>query len=174
MEGLMELLGAGASIAGGGIFGLFGAITGQVSKYFQAKADRAWEEKKWAHEDKLFDQQITLGKSETENEIALAASLGSWNGLSESIKADAATQAVSSWASDIKALYRPFLTTALVFCSMYIIHSLMFGKLATVLTATETTELLRYAIYSVVFSTSAAITWWFGDRALTPPNQKNR
>jgi hypothetical protein len=174
MESLMELLGAGASVAGGGIFGLFGAVVGQVSKHFQEKAARAWEEKKWAHEEKLFDQQIALGKSETENEIAIASAVGSWNGLSESIKADAATVAQSPWASNVKALFRPFLTTALILCSMYITHSLMFGALAEVLTVAETTALLRYAVYSIIFSTAAAITWWFGDRALTPPHLKHR
>lgn len=174
MESLIELLGAGASVAGGGIFGLLGAVVGQVSKHFQEKAARAWEEKKWAHEERLYDQQIALGKAETENEIAIASAVGSWNGLGESIKADAQTTAQSSWAADIKALYRPFLTTALMLCTMYVIYSLLHGDLATVLTVAETTALLRYAVYSIVFSTAAAITWWFGDRALTPPHLKHR
>jgi len=170
----MGLIGAGASVAGGGLFGLIGAITGQVSKHFQEKAAREWEKQKWHHEEALMDKQILVAAAETENEIAITSAEGSWNGLTASIEADTATKPQSAWASDIKALFRPFLTTLLVVCTMYIIHALLHDKLAGVLTATETTALLKYAIYSVVFSTAAAITWWFGDRALTPPHLKHR
>ena len=174
MESLIELLGAGASVASGGIFGLIGSGIGVWAKMKQAKADRSWKEKEWAYEERLLDKQIQIGDAETENEIAIASAKGSWSGLNASIQADAATKAQSAWASDIKALYRPFLTTTLVACTMYIISSLLHGELAEVLTAAETTALLKYSIYSVVFATSAAITWWFGDRALTPPNMKHR
>lgn len=174
MEHLMSLLGAGASVASGGIFGLLGSVIGVWAKHKQEQARQIWEQKQWAHEEALFDKQIALGKSETENEIAIVSSQGSWDGLNESIKADAATKPQSAWAADVKALFRPFLTLVLVLCCMYIIRSLMFGELAKVLTEKETTEILKYAIYSVVFSTAAAITWWFGDRALTPPHLKHR
>jgi len=174
MESLMELLGAGASVASGGIFGLIGSGIGVWAKMKQAKADRLWQEKEWAHESLLLDKQMQVAQAETENEIAITSSKGSWSGLNESIRADMATKPSSGWASDIKALFRPFLTTALVGCTMYIIHSLLNGDLRGVISASETTEILRYAIYSVVFATSAAITWWFGDRALTPPHLKHR
>lgn len=174
MEALMELLGAGASVASGGVFGLIGSGIGVWAKMKQQKADRLWKEKEWEYESHLLDKQMQVAQSETENEIAITSSKGSWVGLNESIRADAATKAQSSWASDIKALFRPFLTTALVACTMYIIHSLLNGDLKGVITAQETTDILRYTIYSVVFSTSAAITWWFGDRALTPPHMKHR
>lgn len=174
MEALMNILGVGASVAGGGVFGLLASGIGAWAKHKQELARQAWEERKWIHEEKLFDKQIQLGKAETENELAIISSEGSWSGLEASIEADAVTTAQSAWAADIKALFRPFLTTILVICSMFIIDSLLHGELASVLTVAETTGLLKYSIYSIVFSTCASITWWFGDRALTPPHLKHR
>ena len=174
MESVIELLGAGASVAGGGLFGLFGAITGQVSKYFQTKAERVWQEKKWKHEEALYEQQIRLGQAETENEIAIASNKGAWEGLSDSIKADAEAKPQSSWAADIKALFRPFITTLLVICSMYIIWALITGDLDETLTQLQINELIQYSIYSIIFSTATSLAWWFGDRALTPSHLKHR
>lgn len=172
MESFLELLGAGASVASGGIFGLIGSGIGVWAKMKQAKADRLWQEKQWAYEERLLDKQIAIGQAETENEIAIVASKGAWNGLSESIKADSAGKARSAWASDIKALFRPFLTTALVGCSMYIFFSLKDGALHGTLGADEVTALLKYTVYSIVFATATSIAWWWGDRALTPPHLK--
>jgi len=35
-------------------------------------------------------------------------------------------------------------------------------------------NMTRYIVYSMVFSAATATVWWFGDRALTPPNMKAR
>lgn len=45
---------------------------------------------------------------------------------------------------------------------------------ATVLDAAEVKDLLRYIVYSVVFTACTAGMWWFADRALAPPGLKNR
>jgi len=48
------------------------------------------------------------------------------------------------------------------------------NALVTLLGQGAVVEIMTYIIYSVVFSCSTAIVWWFGDRALTPPGMKSR
>ena len=48
------------------------------------------------------------------------------------------------------------------------------GALTAVLPPEAAAGLLRYIVFSVVFSFSTAVAWWFGDRALTPPGAKHR
>ena len=83
------------------------------------------------------------------------------------------------FASNIKALFRPFLTTALVGIMAYIFIELWSGmlgaegnQLMVLFTETEVKDMLRYVIYSTVFSATTSVVWWYGDRALTPPHMK--
>ena len=114
METLGDILGFGASVASGGLFGLIGSGLGVVAKYFQTRADREWEEKKIELDMRLFDKQMESRKLETEMEIAVASSEGAWAGLRGSVSADKALAAhTGPLINGIKSLFRPFLTTAL-------------------------------------------------------------
>ncbi|MBK1695783.1 hypothetical protein [Rhodovibrio salinarum] len=47
-------------------------------------------------------------------------------------------------------------------------------NLLMILSETDVRALLRYIVYSTVFAAMAAVTWWFGERAMTPPALKHR
>lgn len=181
MEAISDLLGLGASVASGGIFGLIGSGLGVVSKYFQTKADREWEERKIELDMKLFDKQMESKRLETEMEIAVTSSAGAWNGLDKSIQSDAGLAAhTSEFVNGIKSLFRPFLTTALVglsFAVLFVMWGSITGAndaLLTLFSEAEIKELIKYMVYSLFFATTTAIVWWFGDRAFAPPGMKNR
>ena len=181
MESILGVLGMGATMASGGIFGFIGAITGAVAKHFQAQAahKREIELRDW--DMKMFDKQMAAKVQETENEIALVSAEGGWEGLNQSIQADASlAQHSGSIVNGVKSLFRPFLTTLLVIVTAYIFHVMWSsltssdGAILTIFTTDQIKDMLAYVIYSIVFSATTAVVWWFGDRALAPPGFKNR
>lgn len=181
MESILDVIGLGTTVASGGIFGFIGAITGAIAKHIQAKAahKREIELRNW--DMKMFDRQMEAKSQETENEIALTSSEGGWEGLSQSIQADASlAQHSGSIVNGIKSLFRPFLTTLLVCVTAYIFHVMWTSLLTSdanilvIFTEVQIKDMLAYVIYSIVFATTTSIVWWFGDRALAPPGFKNR
>lgn len=182
MEFLGDLLGGVASVASGGIFGLIGSTVGAVAKYFQKRQefDQERQRREWDRED--FAQQMQFSAQETEQEIAIASAQGAWSGLSESIRADAAVASqAGGFAASVRSMFRPFLTTMLVGLSAWITwfvwRDVVEGDtngLSLLFTEGQMAEILRYAIYSLLFSASTAVVWWFGDRAMTPPGMKGR
>jgi hypothetical protein len=166
---LLELASGAASVAGGGVFGLLGSIG---SAWFKGKA----QERDRTHQLTVQDKELEAATAGHLISIVEARQAMSATGLVESIKSDH-TPNLPGWAAGIKALFRPFLTTALVLVCMYIftllLDALAGGNvLAEALTRDEIIGMIRYTVYSLVFSTATAITWWFGDRAITPPGLK--
>lgn len=180
MEWLSDLLGAGVSVASGGIFGVVGSVLGVVAKHFQEKQRQAWEMKQWSHEESMQRLQMEARAQETEQEIQLADTEGSWAGLSESIRADSRLRPTSGWAVNVKALFRPFLTCVLWALAAWVfLHTLNAltdpeALLVSILSAGEIKEIIKYMVYTIFFSASMATAWWFGDRALSPPHLKHQ
>jgi len=180
MEWLTDLLGIGASVASGGIFGLFGSIVGVVGKYFQERQRQAWEEKKMGHELKLLGMQMSAQVAENEQELAIVTQEGSWTGLRESLAASRSVSTTHKWVNDARSLFRLVLTTGLIavvvifFAAILSAMENMDSNLLQFFTQSELAEMVRYIVYSMVFSAATATVWWFGDRALTPPNMKAR
>lgn len=174
MEWLGDLIGAAGSVAGGGIFGIFGSVAGQVSKYFAKKQEQAFQMKQWDYERSLLKLNMEAKQQETEQELAIVSQQGSWNGISASIQADSVLTPVSTWARDVKSLFRPFLTTVLWVLAAWVFYKIIKGATDGVFTPEEIKELIKYMVYSLFFAASTATVWWFGDRALTPPDLKNR
>lgn len=166
MEWLTGILGSiggiATSAASGGIFGLIGSGISTIGKYFQAKQ---------AHKQKLEIMEM---------QMKMKAQEGSWNSMIESLKSEAAASDTYKWVNAIKALYRPFLTTGLVVVTYMLFQDVLGGLgneqsvIADIFTGAELKEILRYIVYSIVFSTATAIVWWFADRAFAPPGLKNR
>jgi hypothetical protein len=171
---LGDIVNVGASVASGGVFGLVGSIIGSASKYFFNKQEQAFQREKWDHETLLLKLQAEAQAAETEQEIALAAQQGSWSGLAESYKAEAAIGTTHVWVNDIRALFRPFLTVTLWVLSGWIFYQIGQEKFSAWLQEGESESLVRYMVYTAFFSASTATAWWFGDRALSPPQYKNR
>lgn len=180
MEGLNELLGIGVAASGGGILGLVGGLFSGVTKYFHRKQELKEKDAERQHELALFDKELTATKVEDAHEIDVIDKTGSWRGLESSIEASAQPLDVHKWVNDVKALTRPVLTVALLVCTAWVYADLSNlisghgGSLATFFDPAEAANLLKYVVYSVVFTSSSAALWYFGDRACAPPGLKNR
>ncbi|WP_444933630.1 hypothetical protein [Microbulbifer sp. JTAC008] len=172
MEWLSDLLGVGASAVSGGLFGFLGSIAGQVSRYWQEKQRQEWEQKKWTHETELLELNMRAKSQETEAELALAAQAGSWSGL-EASHLNAVDHPSYPWVAAIKSLFRPLITVVL-WCLAAWVFAVVVNDVSELLSAAERHELLMYMVYSVFFTACTATAWWFGDRALTPANFKNK
>lgn len=173
-DGLAETLGSAISgAASGGVFGIVGSALGLVGKYFQEKQRQSWEREKWNHEEKLIELNMKAGAAETENEVRLATTEGSWSGLGESIRAESKVTDVHKWVNDIRALFRPAVTIV-----MWVVATIFFFQIikgnVDFLDPNDQIELVRYMTFTTFFCASAALLWWFGDRAFTPPGMKNR
>ena len=146
-----DLIGMAASAASGGLFGLAGTALGRVASFFERKQEHAQERARWQHESALLELQMRANAEETEAEIALAETAGSWRGLEASMKAEAAIGVSYKWVDAVRGLTRPFLTLLLwVIAGVIWFGADATGKNAIVETAT--------------FAATAATLWWFGDR----------
>jgi len=182
MEWLNIIGGTMTSAAGGGVFGLVGSLAGGIFKFFQRRQEIKFEKMKWDHELNLIDKENERNREEDEHELSVISQQGAWSGLATSIEADAKVGDTYKWVNAIKALYRPLLTTGLVFIAYLIFQDLsaMLSEaqdsavLTKVFTPEQARMLLVYNVNSLVFSASTAVVWWFGDRAFAPPGMKNR
>ena len=156
----MELLATLASGGAGSVFGVLGSLAGAFFKARERKADRKHELELRKH-DRADLQAGHTNDMESVRETSRA------NALVSSIQAQGA-------ARGVKSLFRPFLTTLLVIMSGWIFYMLVSSdELTQYFNAVERAELIRYVVYSIVFATCSAVTWWFGDRALAPPTVKH-
>lgn len=172
MEWLTSLFDVGT---GGVVTGVFGGLIGGVAKYFQEKQRQAWEEKKWSHDKEMAKMNIKADSDKLAATISADAARADKTALSQSIQADASLSNINTppWALAVKVVFRPFLTTILivVYAMMYylLLEALKVGgALTTIFDPNEMGEILKYMIYTMVFTTSTAATWWFCDRAITP------
>ena len=151
---LGTLVDTGLSAVGGGLFGLVGNVATKIIGIFEAKQTFAQKKEEWAHEERLLDMQTKAKAAETEQELAVTASSGSWGGLTESLKSEVAIGATYPWVNAVRALVRPALTLGLA------------GFLCTAFFAMTPGDIDRaYVADSLVFAAVTAIVWWFGDRA---------
>jgi len=183
MESFLDLLGVGASVASGGIFGAIGAVVGAISKSINASQEHKRKLELLDWDLKMFNRQQAADQAETEREIAVASAQGAWEGLNTSIRADnALAKHTGEFVNGVKSLFRPFLTLSLTGSTVWIFYLIWSdfanatsdSNLTLLFTETEIKELLKYMVYSQCFATMTAIVWWFGDRALAPPGMKNR
>ena len=155
---MADILGLAASAASGGLFGLAGTALGRIAGFFERRQQFAHEQARWGHESALLELQMQASAQETEAEIALAETAGSWRGLEASMQAEAAIGMSYPWVNAVRGLTRPFLTLLL----WLIAGVIWFGADAAGRSAiTET----------ATFAATAATLWWFGDRG---PRRENK
>jgi hypothetical protein len=154
MDILGDLLGTGASALTGGLFGLVGNIATKVFGYFEAK--QAFTEKvaEWSHETDLLKLQMQAKAAETEQEIHIAESQGSWSGLSASLSAEGTLASSYPWVNAVRSLVRPALTLGLATFLSAAFFAMAPGDIDR-----------AYVADSLVFAAVTSIVWWFGDRA---------
>ncbi|MFN3212261.1 MAG: hypothetical protein ACE37M_04090 [Henriciella sp.] len=149
---MADLIGITASAAGGGLFGLLGTALGRVAGFFEKRQTMAHEERRWSHELKLLELQHAAAVQETEADLAIARTEGSWAGLEASLAAEAAIAKSYRWVDAVRALTRPLLTLLLWTITFAIWFT---ADLAGRSSITET----------ATFAATAATLWWFGDRS---------
>lgn len=148
---MADILGLAASAASGGLFGLAGTALGRIAGFFEQRQQNAHERARWDHEGVLLKLQMEARAQETEAELAIAETAGSWEGLRASMEADAAIGASYKWVNAVRGLTRPFLTLLLWLIASVIWFSADAGGRDAI---TET----------ATFAATAATLWWFGDR----------
>lgn len=162
---------AGTGLAGGALGAAFGALGSLFNRglgIFETREKRrdrqlemAHEKDRWAH-----DLEIAAGRRGDRAEAARQAlarteAEGSWSGLSESIRAEAALEAGWPWVSAVRALTRPALTLLL-----WLLFAVLFlAASGGALEPDTASGVIRTAVETIAFSASTALAWWFGDRA---------
>lgn len=192
---LSSIGGVAASASTGGIFGAVMALVGSWQKAKQAKAehaaalqmreqDRIDKAADREHELKLLAMRGQQEDQEHDNNMDFLRTQNSGAGLLATIQADSKLdEHLPPWAVACKALFRPFITTILISAHIYMIFYLWNSLLAVrsgaqdtvlglVFKPEEIVELIRYSLYSLVFNSSTALAWWFGDRGMAPPSYK--
>ena len=175
LSGALDLLTGGVA---GGLFGLIGSLAGAWLKERAIKAEREFKKEQWAYDLQLQQLNMQARAAETEQELAIVSQEGAWTGLEQSMRQETVLIEHSpGWVNAVKSLFRPMLTLVLQGVQAWVIWLLVSGSAQMVeilVNASPTTELLRYAVYSLVFAAQTAVVWWFGDRAFAPPGMKNR
>ena len=162
----MQILGVGASVASGGLFGAISSAVGQWFQLKHKKNENEFKQKEWQHEINLIELQQKGQALETELELDIAHSQGSWSGLKASIESDAALSTNNyKWVNAVKSLFRPFITASLWCLAAFVFIKANGGE--------DLSQIHEYMVYTIFFTASSATMWWFGDRGYTPKALKN-
>ena len=170
MDFLVDLLGSAAL---GGITGLFGNVLKLVHGHLEGRRRLKERELDHRQELELLKESRQAAHEENEQQIALSNTDGSWGGLQASVAAEAQVGETYRWVNAIRALNRPALIWALVAVSVWMIDLIARGNIVF-LSDAQRVDILTYSIHSMIFITSTAVTFWFGDRALKPTFGKAR
>ncbi|MBW2621288.1 MAG: hypothetical protein JRD68_00150 [Deltaproteobacteria bacterium] len=155
---MLSLLGGLLTAGSGGLFGILGSIATTFLK-------QRGEQKEFERDMKRQEMQIKV-----------AAEKGSWDGLQSSQQMAAEVSKNSNrWSNDVKNLFRPFITTLVIGLNFYVFLKLldMDSTIAKLFGPAEIVSMLKYYVNSMIFAGSAALMWWFGDRAQKPPGLRN-
>lgn len=134
---------------------ILGVVAGGMGSWISKGIGLFEKRQEFEHELKLLEMQMQAAQAETENELAIAQE-ESYSGMRQaSYQHDVATQNVSLWVRNVLRLVRPVLTLLLIL--------LVWAIWLTV--AQDDAGMRRQIVDGVLFMASAAMAWWFGDRA---------
>ncbi len=149
---MLEMLG---TIASGGAVGIVGSVINKgfslVDRYQGVKLQQL----KWQHDLTLLEMKQRFLHHKLQKEEAIANLNTTANLRSESYQHDTAIGQGSLWVINIIRLVRPILTLGLVTLTACIWYHL----------GNKSAALSQTIIETILFCTTAALTWWFGDRA---------
>lgn len=168
----MDLLELGSSAATGGLLGMVGTVMGRVAAYFEARQANAHERERWQHERAVRAEEAEREAQRRESDHAHDRQMASYEGLNESLRAEASVGATYRWVNAIRALVRPVLTPVLWIVYLVVFFAIVEGNARTFLSAEAQDDFVGYFIANIAFAASAATLWWFGDRALPPRDRR--
>jgi len=154
MAGIISLI-AGALTGGG--FSVFTKGLDLFDRHVRHKQDLKKLEMDYAHELVLLSKQNELASAQREYEFETATVNGQAQTLSASYQHDASYGPISQMVSNILRFFRPVLTLLLLVVSVWGIHRLIASGNADA-------ALISTSVESLLYLTSLAISWWFGDR----------
>ena len=148
------MFGVISSVLTGGATGLIGSLLSKGIGIFEAGQKRKDKALEYEQELKLLDRQAVLKTAESENELAITAAQTSAELRTASYAHDAGMGKPHRWVVDVLRLVRPVLTGFL----LILVGGIYF--------TTNDFAMKAGVIDSILFMTSSAVTWWFGDRSL--------
>jgi hypothetical protein len=173
--GWMDLIAGALSVGSGGIVGILGSALGAFVKN-KERAAKAIEQAA----EREFQKDLLVLKMSSDSNLA------SWDAMNVTHQSEVALngQPNYKWVVAAKTLFRPVLTLTLWGLVIVQLNMILDGTLTeyaliasdtqAIFSTTEIVELVRYVLYSTVFAASTATMWWFGERAMAMPEQKNR
>lgn len=160
---IADIATVGLTAGGGGILGVAGSLLGRVAGFFENRQAFRQKQAEWKNDVFLREHEISLHKlnqearkHETEQELDIIAQAGSFRGLEASLKASTALNANPSgspWVINVLRLVRPVLTVFLLLMVGWIFKGI------------DDPKIRAEVLLSIVFATTTAVFWWFGDRA---------
>ena len=148
------MFGVISSVLTGGATGLIGSLLSKGIGIFEASQRRKDKALEYEQELKLLDKQAALKTAETENELAIANAETAASLREASYSHDSSMGKPHRWVVDVLRLVRPVLTAFL----LILVGGIYFTS--------NDFAMKAGVIDSVLFMTSSAVTWWFGDRSL--------
>lgn len=140
------------SVFGGGATGLFGSVLGRLTSIWETR-----QERKFVLEKYKLDAEMRA--QETERELQIIDAKSAQEALSASYKHDSKIVVTSSFVQSIRALVRPVLTGFL----WVLVGAIWF-------TLPEGGEYRVEIIQSILYASTTATVWWFGDRGYQKKN----
>ena len=144
-----------ASVLTGGATGIVGSLIGTVGRYFDNKQKIKQMSLEFDQEYKLQELQITSRKEELESEEAIARMETNAAMKTASYAHDASYGPASVTIASILRFVRPVLTFVLLGFVVYIFWQ-----------ANDDKALVFDLSNQIMFLTTTAVAWWFGDRSL--------
>lgn len=136
---------------------ILGVLSGGLGSWIGRIFSIVEKRQEYKHEYKLLQMQMQVKRAETENELAIAQE-NSFTVMREaSYLHDSSSGDTSKWVNNVLRLVRPVLTIMLII----LVFAIWFR--------TNDAVVKIQIIEGVLFMASAALAWWFGDRA---PNNK--
>ena len=149
-NGVIDLL---ITAFSGGATGLIGSIIGKAFSFMDFWVDEKKANNEHDRTIQLLELQNKLGAQENERELEIVRTKAAGDARTASYNHDISLGNGSVWVTDVLRLVRPFLTLSLIILvGILYFQSDVGGK-----SITEA---------SVIYMTSSAVLWWFGDRAM--------
>ena len=144
-----------ASVLTGGATGIFGSLIGTVGRFLEKKQKLKEMTLQFDQEFKLQELQITSRKEELESEKAIAEMESLAEMKSASYAHDASYGPTTVVISSMLRFVRPVLTLLLLGFTGYIFWQVR-----------ENPTIVHELSNQMMFLTTTAVAWWFGDRSL--------
>ena len=144
-----------ASVLTGGATGIIGSAIGTVGRFFEKKQELKQIKLEFDQELSLQQLQITARKDELESEQAIVQSQADASIKTASYSHDASYGLSTPIIASILRFVRPVLTFGLLGFSGYIFFSVQ-----------DDPGVVRELSNQIMFLTTTAVAWWFGDRSL--------